>query len=66
MTMLMHAAINNTSEIVPAARTGATRPFSLDASPVAWFTLGALWIVAAWCLPRMRRATLSRTEALYL
>jgi membrane protease YdiL (CAAX protease family) len=59
MTMLMHAAINNTSEIVPAAQTGASRPFSLDASQVAWSTLGVLWIVAAWCLPRMRGATLN-------
>jgi membrane protease YdiL (CAAX protease family) len=54
ITMLMHAAVNNTSDIVPTRMAGATHPLSLDASLFAWLTLGALWIVAAWCLVRMR------------
>jgi membrane protease YdiL (CAAX protease family) len=57
ITMLMHAAGNNTTEIVPSATAGATRPFSLYASLAAWLTVGILWIVAAWCLWRMRGAT---------
>jgi uncharacterized protein len=54
ITMLMHAAINNTSDIVPTRMAGATHPFSLTASLFAWLTLGAMWAVAAWCLVRMR------------
>lgn len=58
-TMLMHAAVNNTTGIVPAATAGATRPFSLNASLVAWLTIGIMWIVAAWCLWRIRGSTQS-------
>ncbi len=54
VTMLMHAAVNNTTGIVPAATAGATHPFSLSASHIAWFTLGIMWSVAAWCLWQMR------------
>ena len=57
MRQLMHAALNNTSEIVPSATAGATRPFSLRASLVAWLTIGIMWIVAAWCLWHMREST---------
>jgi membrane protease YdiL (CAAX protease family) len=63
VTMLMHAAVNNTTEIVPTAMAGATRPFSLNASLVAWLALGIMWIVAAWCLWRMRGATRSEWES---
>jgi membrane protease YdiL (CAAX protease family) len=54
LTMLMHAAVNNTTEVVPTATAGATHPFSLNASLVAWFTIWIMWIVAAWCLWQMR------------
>jgi CAAX protease family protein len=57
LTMLMHASVNNTSDIVPTATAGATNPFSLSASPIAWLTVGIMWIVAAWCLWRMRAST---------
>ena len=60
LVMLMHAAINNTKDIVPSA-TGATGWLSFDASRVAWLTAAFLWIVAAFCLVRMPRA--SRTTA---
>jgi CAAX protease family protein len=52
LTMLMHAAINNTTGIVPAGGT-TTNPFSLRASLVGWLTLALLWIVAAYFLVRM-------------
>jgi hypothetical protein len=54
LVMLMHAAVNNTSELVPAAVPGATDPFSLSASLVGWATAAATWLVAAWCLLTMR------------
>jgi membrane protease YdiL (CAAX protease family) len=57
MTMLMHAAVNNTTDIVPTATAGATLPFSLNASLVAWLTLGITWIVAMWCLWQIRGST---------
>jgi membrane protease YdiL (CAAX protease family) len=53
LTMLMHAAVNNTSGIVPTATPGATLPFSLNASLIEWLTIGIMWIVAAWCLWQM-------------
>ena len=57
VTMLMHAAVNNTTGVVPTATAGATHAFSLNASLVAWLTIGIMWIVAAWCLWRMRGST---------
>ncbi|HSM84845.1 MAG TPA: CPBP family intramembrane glutamic endopeptidase [Candidatus Limnocylindrales bacterium] len=53
LTMLMHSAINNTRDIVPSAVTGATHPFALSTSLVAWLTLALLWITAAYFLARM-------------
>jgi hypothetical protein len=54
LVMLMHAAVNNTSELVPAAVPGAADPFSLSASLVGWATAAVTWLVAAWCLLAMR------------
>jgi hypothetical protein len=52
--MLMHAAANNTKDIVPSATAGATNTFSLAASPILWLTAILMWIVAAFLLTRMR------------
>jgi hypothetical protein len=54
LVMLMHASVNNTTEIVPAALPGAADPFSLSASLVGWATVGVAWIVAVACLIAMR------------
>ena len=54
MTMLLHAAVNNTKDIVPSVLQGATNPFSLHASLVAWLTVALLWICAAVFLVQMR------------
>jgi len=54
MTMLMHAAVNNTKDIVPSATPGATSVFALSASPVAWVSVALLWTCAGYCLIRMR------------
>lgn len=58
MTMLMHAAVNNTKDIVPSAAAVAGNPWSLRAWPVAWLTTALIWISAAYFLIRMRGARL--------
>jgi uncharacterized protein len=62
LTMLMHAAINNTMDIVPSAVSTATKAFSLSASLVAWVSLVVLWICAAYFLVRMRGVRLKVGE----
>jgi CAAX protease family protein len=58
--MVLHAAVNNTKDIVVSAVPGATNPFALSTSPVAWLTLAFLWIAAGYFLVRMHKtATLS-------
>jgi hypothetical protein len=64
LTMLMHAAVNNTKDIVPSAVSAATNPFALSTSPVAWLTAALLWICAVYFLTRMRRATVQRGSSL--
>jgi membrane protease YdiL (CAAX protease family) len=54
VTMLLHAAVNNTKDIVPSAVPGASNPWALSASPVGWLTLGLLWVCAVWFLYDMR------------
>ena len=56
MTMLMHSAVNNTTGIVPSALAGATNPFSLNASFVAWITTVIMCILAVYFLKQMRSA----------
>lgn len=55
LPMLMHAAVNNTKDIVPSSLPGATSPFGLNASPVAWLTVVCLWVCAVYFLMRMPR-----------
>src|SRR5437773_184821 len=54
LTMLMHAAVNNTKDIVPSAVSPATHASSLSSSLVAWVSVAILWICAAYFLLRMR------------
>lgn len=58
IVMLMHAAANNTSNIVPSAVPGASNPFALSNSLVAWLTVILLWIFALYFLLRMRKVKL--------
>jgi membrane protease YdiL (CAAX protease family) len=58
LTMLMHAAVNNTKDIVPSAVSAATNAFSVSSSFVAWLSVAILWICAAYFLVRMRGAKL--------
>jgi uncharacterized protein len=55
LVMVLHAAVNNTKDIVPSAVPGATDPFALSTSLVAWLTVALLWIVAGYFLCRMPR-----------
>ena len=56
LTMLMHAAINNTKDIVPSAGPVAASPFGLNGSPIGWLTALLLWLGAAYFLVRMHGA----------
>jgi len=62
LTMLMHAAVNNTKDIVPSQVIGATNAFALSTSLVAWITVALLWICAGYFLIRMGQA--SRVRAI--
>lgn len=55
LTMLMHAAVNNSKDIVPSATPGGTRTFGLSASLTAWLTVALLCLCAAYMLFQMRR-----------
>jgi membrane protease YdiL (CAAX protease family) len=54
LTMLLHAAINNTKDIVPSGDQGATNWWALSGSRVAWISVALLWLAAAYFLFRMR------------
>ena len=56
LAMVMHASVNNTTGIVPAAIGGAITPIALGGSLVAWATVALSWVVAAPLLVRMRGA----------
>lgn len=53
--MLLHAAVNNTKDIVPSAEPHATNPWGLSQSPVAWLTVALLSICAGYFLLQIRR-----------
>ena len=54
--MLLHAAINNTKDVVPSALAAPPGVFSLRASAMSWLTLLLMWGCAAWLLRRIRRS----------
>lgn len=56
LVMLLHAAVNNTTGIVPAAVGGTITPIAFGGSLVAWATVALSWAVAAPLLVSMRRA----------
>jgi membrane protease YdiL (CAAX protease family) len=51
--MLLHAAVNNTKDIVPSAEPNATNSWALSHSLVAWLTVTLLWLCAGYFLIRM-------------
>ena len=62
LTMLMHAAVNNTTTIVPSA-SPAVSPFSFSASIVGWTTAILLWACAVYFLSRMRSVRLQPIQS---
>jgi membrane protease YdiL (CAAX protease family) len=56
LTMLLHAAVNNTKDIVPSVTSGAPGVWALSASRPALITAVVLWMCAAGFLLDMRRA----------
>jgi membrane protease YdiL (CAAX protease family) len=56
LVMLMHASVNNTTGIVPAALPNAVDPMSFKGSLVAWLTVAVMSVVAGLLLPRLRGA----------
>ncbi len=55
LTMLMHAAINNTAGIL-SSQARVANPFSLRTTLAAWLTAALSWIGALYFLVRMRGA----------
>ena len=58
LTMLMHAAVNNTAGIVQSPVSAASNPFTLRPSLIASRTAALLWVCSAYFLVGMRGATL--------
>lgn len=53
LPMLLHAAVNNSKDIVPSALPGATNSWTLHGSLVGWITVALLWLGAALFLATM-------------
>jgi CAAX protease family protein len=49
LVMLLHAAYNNTKDVVPSALPGGTGTFGFHASAVAWLSAALLGLVAVVC-----------------
>lgn len=63
LAMLMHAAVNNTHDIVQSG-FAAVGPLALNTTLVAWLTLGLLWIGAAYFLIRFKETGRDRARVL--
>ena len=64
LTMLLHAAVNNSKDIVPSASAIGPGTFGLNASLVAWLTVAVFWACAAFFLGWMAK-TESRRAGTY-
>lgn len=60
LAMLLHAAVNNTTGIVPAAVGGNVTAIALGGSLVGWATVALSWTVALPLLLLMRRTDIRR------
>ena len=61
LMMLMHAAVNNTKDIVPSAVSNPAGTFSLHASLVMYLTVAVLWIAAIYFLVRLPKFEVQNT-----
>jgi uncharacterized protein len=57
VVMLMHAAVNNTTGVVPAGSVVPGNPMTVSATSMAWLTAGVLCVAALVLLATMRRET---------
>jgi membrane protease YdiL (CAAX protease family) len=64
LVMLLHAAVNNTKDIVPSAASEAAPAVWLGGSLVAWLTIGLLWVAALFFLSQMRDVDRSQAARL--
>jgi len=55
LPMILHAAVNNSKDIVPSAVSGASNSFALTGSVVGWTTVALLWACTAYFLVGMRK-----------
>ena len=55
LVMLLHAAINNSKDIVPAGIAPPPGVFTLQVSTATWLTAGLMWLCAAYLLQRLSR-----------
>lgn len=55
LVMLMHAAVNNTTGIVPSSTLAPGGPLTFSANLMAWLTLSLLWLAASFFLVWLRR-----------
>ena len=55
LAVLMHSAINQTTDIVPSMVPGAHDMWALSSSAAAWLTVAGLWLCAGYLLTRMHR-----------
>jgi len=60
LVMILHAAVNNTKDIVPSAVRGATNAFALSTSLVGWLTVAFLWMAGAVFLVQMGNARVKK------
>jgi uncharacterized protein len=56
LVVLMHSAINQTKDLVPARVTGAGHWWALSTSVPAWVTVTLLWVCAGYFLVRLARS----------
>lgn len=61
LTMLLHAAINNSKGIVPSGVPGGTETFGFHASRISWIALALLWGCAVGFFLDMRKQTPGNT-----
>lgn len=54
LTMVMHAALNNTKDIVPSRSVQVASPFTLHTTLILRLTILLLWVISALLLVRMR------------
>lgn len=60
LTMLLHAAWNNSKDIVPSGAAAGTGILGLHTSLVSWLTLALLWVCAAYFLVSMPKTSPNR------